>query len=131
METKEIRISVRTLVEFILRSGDINTGSGGVRDTEAMQKGSKIHRKIQRSMGPEYEAEVSLSYEIPMKKDDLEFVVVLDGRADGIIKTKEKVTIDEIKGMYQDVTLIEEPYLLRLLVGFYLWPIEGSVYNSF
>lgn len=113
METKEIKLSIRSLVEFILRSGDINTGSGGVRDTEAMLKGSKIHRKIQRSMGPEYEAEVSLSYEIPMKKDDLEFVVVLDGRADGIIKTKEKVTIDEIKGMYQDVTLIEEPYLVH------------------
>jgi len=113
METKQISLSVRTLVEFILRSGDINSSGVGVRDTEAMLKGGKIHRKIQRSMGPEYQAEVSLSYEIPMEREGLSFVIMLDGRADGIIKTKELVTIDEIKGVYQDVNLIEEPYLVH------------------
>ena len=41
MEKKVVRISVRNLVEFILRSGDLDSGSG-VQDKEAMQKGSRI-----------------------------------------------------------------------------------------
>ena len=47
-------------MEFLFREGDITSGGSGVRDTEAMQLGSKIHRKIQKSMGLGYEAEVSL-----------------------------------------------------------------------
>ena len=49
MET--IRISVRNLVEFILRSGDIDNRKGGIADKEAMQLGSRLHRKIQGQMG--------------------------------------------------------------------------------
>ena len=49
MEKEIIRISVRNLVEFILRSGDLDSGKG-TADKEAMQKGSRLHRKIQRQM---------------------------------------------------------------------------------
>ena len=40
-----IRISVRNLVEFILREGDIDNRTGGRQDPENMQMGSRIHRK--------------------------------------------------------------------------------------
>ena len=60
MET--IRISVRNLVEFILRSGDIDNRKGGIADKEAMQLGSRLHRKIQGQMGADYRAEVPLKY---------------------------------------------------------------------
>ena len=53
-----IRISVRNLVEFILREGDIDNRTGGGQDPENMQMGSRIHRKIQRQMGSDYQAEV-------------------------------------------------------------------------
>ena len=56
MEKEIIRISVRNLVEFILRSGDLDSGKGTV-DKEAMQKGSRLHRKIQRQMKGGYQAE--------------------------------------------------------------------------
>ena len=49
-----IRISVRNLVEFILREGDIDNRTGGGQDPENMQMGSRIHRKIQRQMGSDY-----------------------------------------------------------------------------
>ena len=47
MEAEEkvlnIRISVRDLVEFVLRSGDIdNRKGGGLGEKEAMQEGSRI-----------------------------------------------------------------------------------------
>ncbi len=50
MEKPKVRISVRNLVEFILRSGDLDNSSGSSGDKEAMLKGGRLHRKIQRSM---------------------------------------------------------------------------------
>ena len=47
-EEQIIRISVRNLVEFILREGDIDNRMAGSMERDAMQQGSRIHRKIQR-----------------------------------------------------------------------------------
>mgnify|MGYP007129693338 FL=1 len=63
MEKPRVRISVRNLVEFILRSGDLDNSSGTSGDKEAMLKGGRLHRKIQRSMKGDYQAEVSLKKE--------------------------------------------------------------------
>ena len=49
-----IKISVRNLVEFILREGDIDNRVGKGASAEAMQEGSRIHRKIQRRKGSNY-----------------------------------------------------------------------------
>ena len=79
MEKPVIRISVRNLVEFILRNGDLESG-GTAGDKEAMLKGSRLHRKIQKQMGSHYQAEVSL-------KKDTEYedlILRVEGRADGI-----------------------------------------------
>ena len=54
-----IRISVRNLVEFIFRSGDIDNRRTGAKEKQAMEAGSRLHRKIQRQMGSTYESEVS------------------------------------------------------------------------
>ena len=43
----EVRISVRSLVEFILRSGDIDNRKAASPEN-AMQEGGRIHRMIQR-----------------------------------------------------------------------------------
>ena len=50
MDKPVIRISVRNLVEFILRSGDLDSRRGTI-DKEAMHKGSRLHRKLQKQMG--------------------------------------------------------------------------------
>ena len=55
------RVSVRKLVEFILRSGDIREYSGGIRGTEAMHNGTKIHKILQRKKGASYMPEVALT----------------------------------------------------------------------
>lgn len=87
---EQIKISIRNLVEFILRSGDIDTGKGGMRDVDAMLEGSKMHRKIQKRMGPEYKAEVPLAIEVPMRISDQELSLLIEGRADGIIYNQQK-----------------------------------------
>lgn len=104
-----IRISVRNLVEFIFRSGDIDNRIGKGAQKEAMQEGSRMHRKIQGRMGMEYRAEVPLKLEVPQEQ----YVLALEGRADGIITNVDGVTVDEIKCMYTDVTRFEEPIFVH------------------
>ena len=64
MEKRTEKISVRTLVEFIFRSGDLDNRKRTRADLDAMQKGSRLHRKIQGRMGANYHAEVSLVHVI-------------------------------------------------------------------
>ena len=57
----DIHISVRALVEFIYRHGDIDNRTAHDQ-VNAMQEGGRLHRKIQKEQGSEYHAEVPLSY---------------------------------------------------------------------
>ena len=108
MEKPIVRISVRNLVEFILRNGDLVSGSG-TSDKEAMLKGSRLHRKIQKQMGSHYQPEVSLKKDT--EYDDL--ILRVEGRADGIFLQDEQICIDEIKGVYKKLELMEEPVLVH------------------
>lgn len=123
--SKEImKISVRNLVEFILREGDIDNRHGKAVSPEAMLEGSRAHKKIQKRMGPEYRAEVPLMTTVEQEG----YVLVVEGRADGIItecapapdplfdgtfdavpQEERRVTIDEIKGVYLKLELLEKP----------------------
>lgn len=110
----KIKISVRNLVEFILRSGDIdNRGAGGMQ-MEAMQRGSRLHRKLQKKAGPLYHAEVPLKMEF----EEENYTIVLEGRADGILESQMDsityITIDEIKGVFLDVSALSEPVTVHL-----------------
>ena len=115
-ETKNVKISVRNLVEFILRFGDITGGGSGIRNLDAMQEGSRIHRKIQASMGIGYEAEVPLFACVPMRSVETgdEFMLTVEGRADGVFRDDEVVLIDEIKGVYKDLDDMEQPDPIHL-----------------
>ena len=96
---QNVRISVRNLVEFILRSGDIDNRRGTMADKDAMLLGSRLHRKIQGKMGAAYQAEVFLSGIFPREK----FSITVEGRADGVIQEEDGVTIDEIKGILRSL----------------------------
>lgn len=104
MEKPIVRISVRNLVEFILQSGDLDNRRNTM-DKEAMQKGSRLHRKIQKQMGSQYRPEVSLKRETEYE----DVILVVEGRADGIQTEGDGVLIDEIKGIYGDPQLLEAP----------------------
>ncbi len=126
----EIRISVRGLVEFILRAGDIDNRKTSSAD--AMQEGGRIHRMIQRRMGSNYHAEVGLRYCYQTEEYD----ILIEGRADGIIidaagdrsavpelvdgalpvdeTAHLMVTIDEIKGTYRDLVKMRQAVPVHL-----------------
>ncbi len=130
----EIRVSVRRLVEFILREGSIDHRKSGGADT-AMQEGSRLHRMIQKNVTGEYYAEVGLKYIYETPK----YNIVIEGRADGIIdrdwekhhnisyetcdinekslpdvQNDEKVVIDEIKCTYKELRRVTEPVGVHL-----------------
>ncbi|MBF2374879.1 ATP-dependent DNA helicase [Listeria seeligeri] len=84
---KAVQISVRRLVEFVLRGGSIDSR---MTSSDRALEGTKIHQLLQKSAGEEYQAEVSLKLDRTVDG----VVFSLDGRADGIINEQ---TIDEIK----------------------------------
>ena len=109
MSGSAVRVSVRELVEFVLRSGDIDNRITAEARSDAMAAGSRIHRRLQKAQGSAYRAEVPLS-----RTDEVSgFSITVEGRADGIIDGEEPV-IEEIKGVYRDLAGMEEPVPVHL-----------------
>ncbi|MDO4537263.1 MAG: helicase C-terminal domain-containing protein [Coriobacteriales bacterium] len=125
---RTLRTSVRRLVEFLLRTGDIDSSTNGHGGVEVMQAGSNIHRMLQAAGGTAYQAEVSLACSLFFPNNafsphaarlDIQeesvsgqegFFLSIEGRADGIIDDGTRpLTIDEIKGTTRDVSTIQEP----------------------
>ena len=71
----EVRTSVRNLVEFILRSGNIDNRRASSPEN-AMLEGGRIHRMIQKRMGADYRAEVALKY----RYETEQYTVIVEGR---------------------------------------------------
>lgn len=93
---KKIRISIRNLVEFIMKYGSIdNTSISNIKAIE----GTRAHQMIQNSYKENYEAEVTLRYEFEHNGSKIR----IDGRADGILREANEIIIDEIKTTLKDV----------------------------
>ncbi|MBO0482597.1 helicase C-terminal domain-containing protein [Candidatus Enterococcus courvalinii] len=87
---KQSKISVRNLVEFILKRGSIDNRK---KSNHTALEGAKIHRKLQKQGGESYEKEVFLK-----KTVDLDgYQLTVEGRADGIFQKEGIYYIDEIK----------------------------------
>ncbi len=125
---RTLRTSVRKLVEFLLRSGDIDSSGDWRGGIEVMQTGSNIHRMLQAAGGEAYQAEVPLACSIffpdnafdpyaarldiheETVSDQKGFFLRIEGRADGIIDDEvHPLIVDEIKGVTRDVSAIEKP----------------------
>lgn len=124
----KLHISVRNLVEFIFREGDIDNRAGKNQNADAMMEGTRIHRKIQKSMGKDYLAEVPLKLEI----DEKLYLLTVEGRADGIFVEDDTVWIDEIKGMYRKVELFHEPVFVhkaQAMCYAYIFAMQNELTN--
>ncbi|MDO4662505.1 MAG: ATP-dependent DNA helicase [Tissierellia bacterium] len=95
----EVNISVRNLIEFVMRSGDIDNT---FRDNNRAILGIRAHQKIQQSYTGNYEKEFFLKNTTEV--DDMVFEV--EGRADGILRNDNEVIVDEIKSTTRDINEI-------------------------
>jgi DNA excision repair protein ERCC-2 len=88
----EHTISVRDLVEFVLRQGDL----GGKREfvgSDRARAGIRGHQKIQRSRPTGYLTELPVEYRVEAD----EFTLQIRGRIDGLLITSQQVLLEEIK----------------------------------
>lgn len=84
------RVSVRKLVTFILRKGSIDSRH---TSSHTAQEGAKIHRRLQKAAGDDYQKEVFLKQTVKINNDEL----TVEGRADGLFANEVGYVIDEIK----------------------------------
>ena len=98
---KVISIGVRELVEFLMRSGSIDTRFGGA---DRALEGSRIHRKLQKAEGDNYKPEVALSLDRPCG----DFILRVSGRADGVLLDTDGAMVDEIKSTAAPLEMISE-----------------------
>ena len=87
---KSLSLSVHQLVDFLLRTGDIDNR---VYNKTTMSEGTKIHSFHQSRQKKNYIPEYYLRETFYVS----DFTVTLDGRADGIIIEDDGATVDEIK----------------------------------
>ncbi|MBE4908511.1 ATP-dependent DNA helicase [Bacillus luteolus] len=97
----EIKLSVRTLVEYVYRSGSIDNK---FRTTSTLTEGTKAHKVIQSTYNETDQKEVFLKTEIEYEK----LLYKIEGRCDGLIFRSDEVLIDEIKSTTKDLSLINE-----------------------
>ena len=131
-------ISVRSFVEFLLKSGDIDNRVR-VSSEAAMREGTRLHKLIQKSRGARYHAEVPLSY----THDTGRYTLSIEGRADGVAEEgpvladdaqltfeiaqdgsvtgteapeiiRPVMAVEEIKCTYRNVQRMEEPVAVHL-----------------
>ena len=93
-EPLALTLPIRRLVEFLLRSGSIDSRFTGF---DRANEGARLHRKLQRAAVkeyPDYEAEAALRQEFGCEG----ITYTLEGRADGLFTDRDGMrTIDEIK----------------------------------
>ena len=100
MKDELIKISIRNLVEFVLRRGSIDSR---IKASVRALDGIKGHKKIQSSYSEKDRAEVTLKEDIDFE----DFTLRVEGRADGILEENEKTIIDEIKTTTKNVMDID------------------------
>ncbi|MGY3717516.1 ATP-dependent DNA helicase [Sutcliffiella cohnii] len=98
----KINISVRSLVEYVFRSGSIETG---FRTATTMTEGTKAHQKIQKTYGENDQKEVYVQTEFLYE----DIVIQVDGRCDGLLVQEDgSIVIDEIKSTAHSLDYMTE-----------------------
>jgi Rad3-related DNA helicase len=97
----KVKLSVRSLVEYVYKSGSIETG---FRSALSLSEGTRVHQRIQKRYGEDDQKEVHLLADLFY--GNLE--VTLEGRCDGLLLRNNERIIDEIKSVSRPITDINE-----------------------
>ncbi|MBN2418597.1 MAG: ATP-dependent DNA helicase [Deltaproteobacteria bacterium] len=123
---KKITVSVRNLVEYSCRSGDLYfEGFSQINPREAIF----AHQKVQRSRPKEYTGEVTVSREFETENHILE----VKGRMDGIFRYPDSVIIEEIKTTTRDLEYYDKNvnpvHWAQLKVYCYICALQEEYYK--
>lgn len=87
-----ITVSVRDLVEFVLRRGDL-AGRGDFVSSTRLLEGTWGHQRVQRGRPSGYQIEVSVTHRLETEN----FILIIRGRIDGLMEQGTDLLIEEIK----------------------------------
>ena len=108
MQTEPTRqpviVSVKSLVEFVLQSGDLT--AGGFHRRDRAQLGTRGHQRVQRSRPEGYEAEVEIAYQVDGSDPPME----IRGRIDGLYTDKVPAILEEIKTTTLSLDLVDSAH---------------------
>lgn len=112
------KIGIRELIEFTLKSGDLTPQT---TSNNTAMLGARIHRKLQKQAGPDYQKEIHLKYLTKLDGDDYQ----IEGRADGVVIDPDShaVLVDEIKTSEPAFKDLTQDALIRYWgqAKFYAW----------
>lgn len=122
-----IRESIRGIIEYVLKSGSIDDRF--MASNRALE-GTIAHQKLQASnieIYDKYEKEVRMQREFELDN----ILLILEGRADGIIIENDIVYIEEIKSTYKPLAFINEDYnelhLAQVKFYAYIYSIQNGL----
>lgn len=101
MHKPTFTITVRTLVEYLLRSGDLHFDYFG--SVNAIE-GIRAHQKIQRQRPDHYQSEVSVHHTCEFEG----FFLKVTGRIDGVLSDETKTVVEEIKSTRKSLDQLEQ-----------------------
>ena len=101
-----VKVSVRNMISYVLRRGDISVG---YFQRSRLAEGTKGHQYVQKKRGPEYRKEVSVNELIERDK----CILRLGGRIDGIFEENGQTIIEEIKTTQKTLSSIKENKIPR------------------
>ena len=98
---ERVTVSVRTLAEFSLESGDLFPFMDAY---ERMQEGAQAHKRLQLAYGEGARSEVSVEMDVEIE----EVPMHVQGRIDGLIEEDGVFTVQEIKSTRANPRYIRE-----------------------
>jgi DNA excision repair protein ERCC-2 len=100
-----IKLSVHQLVDFMLRSGDIDTR---IFNKATLLEGTRLHGYYQRKYGSQWLSELFVSHTYQIGK----YAITLEGKADGVRMYDDYLRIDEIKTTIADLSSFADQHEL-------------------
>ncbi|NLA75522.1 MAG: ATP-dependent DNA helicase, partial [Deltaproteobacteria bacterium] len=123
---KKIAVSVRNLVEYSFRGGDLSFDTfPQINPVEAIY----AHQKIQKSRPAVYTGEIQVKREFETNTHILE----VTGRMDGIFRYPDRTIIEEIKTTVRPLEYYEDfinpAHWAQLKVYCYIWLMQEGLYE--
>jgi DNA excision repair protein ERCC-2 len=94
---KEHSISVRDLIGFLYRSGNLDNRFNAPDLSERGKIGVKAHKKIQQQYEEQFPGQFESEVYLSCSFQEKDLLLSIFGRADGIHRNDNEVTVDEIK----------------------------------
>ena len=119
---RALSVSVREMVEFVLRTGNLAGERDFFSPSRALE-GTRGHQKIQKLRPPGYQAEVRVKHQLQQP----EFVLTIRGRIDGVLETPDGLLVEEIKTVLGGWSKTADPlHWAQAKIYAYIYAVEHN-----